>query len=221
MTHLSIAIQTHPARADLSSALAAEIPGVERVVDPDPESIPSPWRTYRHALERTPPDATHRLIIQDDVELCRDFHATVIRAVAARPERMLVFFVGGHPVEHARAVYRACDQDLPWAELDGRRWCPVIATCWPVAMIDPFLRYVDVQNWPEAFRSDDEIVGRWLRVTKQRPLASVPSLVEHNDVVPSLIGRRARAGKDRSRVAACFMCPDCDPAGIDWTLGPG
>lgn len=216
---LSIAIQTHPERDEMARKLAALLPGAELVVDPDPDAVRSPWRTYRHALERTPP-GHGRLVIQDDAQPCRHFAEVVRHAIAARPDRLLVFFVGGQPVEHARAVMRACQQDLSWAELDHMRWCPVICTYWPAAMIGPFLEYVDQQRWPDHFRSDDEIVGRWLRATKQRPLASVPSLVEHPDEVPSLIGRRARGGLDRARVAACFIHEDCDARTIDWTLGP-
>lgn len=218
---LSIAIQTHPDRAEMSKALAAQLTDVEIVSDPDPDgTLRSPWRTYRAALERTPAWATNRLVLQDDVLLSRDFDSVVRKAVAARPDRLLVFFVGGHPVEHSRRVYQACDRDESWAELDHMRWCPVIATCWPVSFIEPFLAYVDRQKWPPAFRADDEIVGRWLRETKQWPLASVPSLVEHEDVVVSLIGRRNQGGRDRARVAACFIHPDCDPTTIDWSVGP-
>jgi hypothetical protein len=220
MTQVSIAIQTHPIRAGMAAALAAQLTAPDLIVDPDPGGIRSPWRTYRRALEQTPPGATNRLVLQDDVTLCRDFDKVVRAAVAARPDWLTVFFVGGLPAEHARAVYRACERDWSWAELDHMRWCPVIATCWPVAYIEPFLGYVDAQNWPDTFRADDEIAGRWLRREKIRPLASVPSLVEHEDVVPSLIGRRARGGTDRSRVAACMIHPDCDPLTIDWEVGP-
>lgn len=220
MTHLSIGIQTHPDRADLAAALNTRIPSAQLAVDPDPyDGLRSPWRTFRHALETTPSEATHRMVIQEDTEPCRDFEQVVRRAVRARPDRLLVLFVGGLPREHATQVYRACDAGNSWALLDHMRWCPIVCTIWPVPMIRPLLDWVDAQNWPVSFRADDEIVGRWLRATKQQPLATVPSLVEHPDLVPSLIGRRARGGRDTSRVAACFIHPQCDPLSIDWNLG--
>lgn len=218
--NISAAIQSHPLRAEMAAALAVKL-DAEVVVDPDPDAIRNPWRTYRHALERTPADATHRLIVQDDTVPCGGFSEVLPAAVASRPDRLLTFFVGGHPVEHARRVYQACDRGDAWAQLDNLRWCPVLALCWPAAMIAPFLAWVDEQKFPPAFRADDEIVGRWLRATKQTPLASVPSLIEHPDEVPSLIGRRARGGLDIGRVAACFIHPDCDPSGIDWVQGAG
>lgn len=214
---ISVAIQTHPLRGEMASELAARLDGAELAVDPDPDGIRNPWRTYRHALEGTPADATHRVIVQDDIVPCDGFLDVLPAAVASRPDRLLSFFVGGHPVEHARRVYAACDGGRPWAELDNLRWCPVLALAWPIEMIAPFLAWVDERNFPAAFRADDEIVGRWLRATKQIPLASVPSLVDHPDVVPSLIGRRALGGLDAGRIAACFIHPDCDARTIDWT----
>jgi hypothetical protein len=220
--NLSIGIQTHPERADLAAALNAALPSAELVVDPDPDNpMRSPWRTFRHALETTPADATHRMVIQEDAQPCRDFEQVARRAVAARPDRVLVFFVGGLPREHSMAVHRACQLDQSWAELQHMRyWCPIVCTVWPVPMIQPFLEWVDQQGWPLSFRADDEIAGRWLRHTGQHALATVPSLVEHPDLVPSMIGKRARGGRDTSRVAACFIHPDCDPLSIDWNVGP-
>ena len=82
----------------MAAALASPLSDAELVVDPDPfGTYRSPWRTYRAALERTPARATHRLVIQDDVTLSRDFDVVVRKAVAARPDRLLVFFVGGQP----------------------------------------------------------------------------------------------------------------------------
>lgn len=219
---LSIGIQHHPKRAHLLPPLLDAIGAqAEVVTDPDAANpFPSPWRTYRHALEITPAWATHRLILQDDVQLCRDFAPTVAAAVRAQPHRLLAFFVGGHPVEHAREVYAACDRDECWAEIDNLRWCPAIALCWPVELIQPCLTFVDEQRWPIKFRADDEIIGRFLRDRGELALASVPSLVQHPDNVPSLVGMRAMGGQDIGRIAACFIHPDCDPLSIDWTATP-
>src|SRR3990167_2873774 len=64
---LSIAIQTHPDRDHLACALLEQIGEGELACDPEPDGRPNPWRTYRHALEATPADATHAAIVQDDV----------------------------------------------------------------------------------------------------------------------------------------------------------
>lgn len=209
----------------MAEALAVRIGGeVEIVFDPDPlHRVRSPWRTFRHLLETTPAGATNRFQCQDDVIVCDGFRQAVLRAVQARPGRLLVFFVGGNPYQHSQAVLRACRRDEPWAELDHAHWVPVVATCWPVDLILRLTEFVDAQGWPPHFRSDDEIVGRFVREINHTPLATVPSLVEHPDVTPSLIGTRAKGGADTGRIAACFIgegCGDCVET-IDWTHGPG
>jgi hypothetical protein len=223
-TFISYAVQSHPERADLAADLAVRIGGVVEVVfDPDPGNLlRSPWRTMRALLEAAPDGATHRLAIQDDAAVCDYFREAVEAAVAARPDRLLIFFVGGRPEPHARAVLDACARDEAWAELDNDRWCPVVCACWPVGMIYELLAFVDEQAWADRFCADDEIIGRFLHRKRLRPLASVPSLVEHPDIVPSLKGRRrVYGGADPGRVAACWIgnCGDCVRE-IDWTTGP-
>lgn len=190
---------------------------MEWATDPRPEGMRSPWRTYRHALEATPVGATHRLVIQDDVQVCRAFVAAARRAISARPEHLISFYVGGYPQESARALFAACDRGEHWVQLPLRWICPALALVWPVEFIEPFLAYVDRQNWPERFRADDEIIARWLRIEHRPVLATVPSLVEHPDDVPSLIGRRASSGVDTNRIAACFIADDYDALEIDWS----
>lgn len=222
MTHVSFAIQAHPTRAELAEALAAKIGGpVEIVYDPDPDAeIRSPWRTFRHLLERTPSEATHRLQIQDDTLVCRNFRAAVERAAEAHPDRVLVFFVNEMNALNVRAIRESCQRDLPWAELRTGYWCPVVCSCWPVDLICGLTAFVDEQRWPPKFVADDEICGRFLRGINHFPLASVPSLVEHQDDVVSLVARR----QNMMRQAVCWIgdCAECDDASlIDWTLGIG
>ncbi len=216
---LSIAVQHHPSRADIVGPLLDALPGATLVPDPEPHSFPSPWRTYRRALETTPPRATHRLIVQDDVVPCAGFLPAAEAALAAKPGRLVTFIVCGNPFEHAQAMFAACARGSQWAELDNQRWCPVVCLAWPVELIQPCLDFVAAQNWPEEFTADDEIVGRYCQAAGHLPLATVPSLVDHPDDVPSLLGNKAQYGQDTGRIVACWI-GDCDPASIDWTLGP-
>lgn len=216
---LSICIQHHPIRAELAAQMLESLPGAELATDPDPYGMRNPWRGYRNALQTTPPDATHRLIVQDDVIICPGFVDAVHAAIAAKPDRLLSFFVAGNPYEHSQAVYNAANLGLSWAELDNQRWCPVVCLSWPVAHVPAVLAFVDAQNWPDAFRADDEIVGRYCQYADILPLASVPSLVDHPDDVPSLLGNKAMYGEDPGRTTACWI-GGCDPATIDWNLGP-
>ena len=49
-------------------------------------------------------------------------------------------------------------------------------------------------------------------------LACVPSIVQHEDIAPSVAGQKARAGVDDTRVAAHWI-GDRDPLELDWNAG--
>lgn len=207
---LSAAIQAHPRRAAMAQALALEIEA-EVVLDPDPDGYPSPWRTYRACLESTPAWATHRLVVQDDAQACPGFREAATRALEARPDRLVSFFVAGSPWDHRDAVYESCARGWSWAELANDRWCPAIALAWPARMIPAVLAYADRKRFPERFRADDAIIGLYLREEAlERALATVPSLIEHPDMVKSLVGKRDRQGLAPERVAALYIERHCD-----------
>lgn len=193
------------------------------VFDPEPDAQRrSPWRTYRRALEEAPDWASHRLILQDDAELCRDFPETARRAVEARPNSLIVFCVLGLPKRWARLVVSAASSGSPWAALPigggGQSWVPVVAVAWPTAFCRRALDWVDEQGWPHEFIADDEIVGRIAKGLDFQVLATAPSLVDHPDLVVSAVGgRRSSGGANPHRVAACFIDDStCDPLEIDW-----
>lgn len=224
---LSIAIQYSPARADLVADLLRDLAHpevVELATDPapPPEDAPpasplrSPWRTYRHALETTPAWATHRLVLQDDVIACDGFVPAATAAVTARPDRVVSFYVGGNARLAAARVVHAAKQGHAWTDIRQYDWLPAVALSWPVGLLAPFLAWVDSKRWSPTFRADDQIIGMFLRRQGHVPAATVPSLIDHPDDVPSLISNRARGGRDRLRIAACWI-GDCDATAIDWT----
>lgn len=199
-------------------ALLAAVGDAEVVIDPDPDATRSPWRCYREALERTPDDATHRVVVQDDATVSRNFRAALDAAVSARPDSVLALFHGGSPRENLSRLSLAKARGHVWARLNSRRWVPVVALVWPARLVCEVVCWVAEQNYPDAFRADDEIVGRALRALGEPVLACVPSLVQHDDVNPSLVSQRARAGRDPARVAA-FWIGDDDPMLLDWGSG--
>lgn len=217
---LSVAIQHHPSRRDILGRLSGSLTGldVEVVTDPEPESrIRSAWRTYRRALEQTPAWSTHRLIIQDDAVPCRSFPEVLQRAVAAKPDSLLVLCVNGIPVLNARAVQRAGAQGHSWVEyVIGQMIISTVALVWPVRLIGPTLDYIDAQNWPDSFTSDDERVAKAMRALGEQAYATVPSLVDHPDDVESVCMKKPKY-RNPARLTACFVPDCCDPLTIDWT----
>jgi hypothetical protein len=158
-------------------------------------------------------------VIQEDATVCDGFLPAAESAIAARPDRVIVFCVTGNPPRHRLAVQKACERGSPWAELQYAHWLPAIAVAWPAEIARELVAWVDEQNYPSRFVADDEIAGRFLRARGIAPLATVPSLVDHDDLTRSIMSRRQRHGSDPGRRAFLYIgrdC-DCDATSIDWT----
>lgn len=218
--NVSVAVQHHPKRADMLGPLLARLGPAEVVTDPAPDDRASPWRTYNEALDRTPDDATHRCILQDDVTLPDRFREALDLAIASRPDNVLALFHGGSPRENLMSLQRAAASGATWVRLNSRRWVPAVALVWPKRLVCEIVCWVADQQFPPVYRADDEVLGRALRALGETALACVPSIVQHADEVPSLVGDRARAGRDPARVAA-FWIGETDPVSIPWHSGDG
>lgn len=215
---LAVAIQHHPSRADLLPSLVDRLAPLSAaiVTDPDPAGKPSPWRCYRECLraERRS-DATHLLIVQDDAEPCVGFGVAVTRAIESRPDKPIAFFVSGALLDSAGAILRAGKARKRWVDLSPYSAAfPCVATSWPVALIPELLRFAEDKGFDEKTRADDGVLARFLQAKRIWPLATVPPLVQHPDLVPSLNGARAHAGRNQHR-RAC-LDPPLDAALIDW-----
>lgn len=207
---LDVALQHHPDRAFLLPRTAHLKPTV--VTDPDPEGIRNPWRTYRACLETLPHGATHLLVLQDDALVCDGFLRVARAALKHRPDSPVTFFVPTAMRRGSRLLLQACGRGSNWANLGYHEpWIPVVALCWPAALVPGFLEWADARGFgPDRRRADDGIVGRWARESRTDVWATVPSLVEHPDDVDSLIGTKKRI----LRQAICFW-DGVTP--IDWS----
>jgi hypothetical protein len=152
-------------------------------MDPDPGGPPSTVRSARLAFAAAAPDATHHLVVQDDVILPDGFAEHVRQAMAKQPNAAVSLFVewGSRTAMLAR-----------WAVLVGSHWVPVInpyiptqALALPAAVARELSRYL----WSEATidEPDDRAILRFLRREHVPAVVPVPNLVEHLDL-PSLTG---------------------------------
>ena len=146
---------------------------------------------------------SHVIVLQDDVIPCDGFPRAVMEGIRERPEDVLSLWVGDLRDTTAR-FYRK-------AQTKGERWSPVhfsdihhcVALVWPREIALEFLHWAATSRLPGEDRprqSDDAIVGAWARRTRHQVWAVVPSLVEHNDDVPSTIGR-PQGGRDRRAIS--------------------
>lgn len=179
---------------------------------------PNPWRGYRLCLSDLP-ESGHVAILQDDTVACRNLAPALELIAAANPDTVVELFMSMQPKRtHNRASLhygRGRYVDVHLADL-----VHVVALLWPVGKAREFLAWVDESPGRlrgERFQSDDATVTRWMQLTKQRIRATVPSIVQHPDDVPSIVnGHRVRHGADRGRTAG-YWIGDADPLELDWS----
>ena len=107
-----------------------------------------------------------------------------------------------------RAVEAAERAGTPWVEWYGPRWG--VAVCLPTHFIPALVAAADEYRHPHY----DARLARFFKVANVWARYPVPSLVDHDPSVPSLIDS---AGGDRR--AYRFMLDD-DPTAIDWRRDP-
>lgn len=198
----------HPARAERAEKLAAEL-GIPIVWDQRNDVIDTCLRALQ-AYDRT---ATHHLVVQDDAIVCRDLLAGVASACeVAGSRRPVVPYLGKHGSgvdEVGRMAQRANRNGLAWVEASGPRWG--VAVAHPVALLPEVIeRYPGLSG-----NADDARVSAIYRQMRTLCWFTVPSLVDHDDDIPSLT-KPGWTGHHR-RVAVRFIGADRSALGIDWS----
>lgn len=195
---ISVAIMAHPRRLDEARRLADTLRPWQAAiaVDPAPHGPPTTLRTARAAWSRIGAGASHHLVLQDDVELCRDFVRRVEAAVEEHPDTPLAFYANWNSWNGA-ATRAAALQGASWVPAVPGEWVPTLALLLPRHDVAALLSAVPAADAPP--EPDDVVVARELAARHRRVLISVPHLVEH-------VGSTSLMGNDRfgPRHSACF-----------------
>jgi len=150
-------------------------------------------------------DATHILVLQDDLLFCRSFAKALRLVVDAKPAHVISLFSMSRGV-----VLEAKTRGSSWA------WGPDAAygqaIVMPVEMAADFLRW-EPGNIRDDFPSYDNRIATYARATGQGVWVPCPNLVDHAMPADSLLGY-----SNRVRVARWFL-GDMDPSLIDWRAG--
>jgi hypothetical protein len=157
-------------------------------------------------------------VLQDDTVACRNLPAALDLIAAARPNEIIALFMASLPRRTAVESMQVIGRQR-YVAVHPLDFVPVVATLWPVAKAQALLEWVEEDRrriQGRAFVSDDAVVTRWAKMTRERAICTLPSLVQHPDDVPSTITTRNRGGLDKGRVALHWI-GDGDPLELDWS----
>lgn len=209
MTELSIAIQHTPSRADrrmwvqsMLKQLRSENPNIPIALIRDTQ-LEGCWPTYRRALEAAG-EASHHVVLQDDVGLCKDFIKSVEGVIRVRTGNLIALYT------NAESVFAARARGESWIERAGVCGPAMI---WPKHLIAEFLQWQD-SHIDSNFEFDTVRISMWLIKTSKRAFATVPSLTQHLGWESSTMGLNSS-----SKVATWYIGKDQSGLGIDWSLG--
>ncbi|POM25296.1 hypothetical protein BTM25_39400 [Actinomadura rubteroloni] len=197
---LTASVLTHPRRAALARRLADHDAVFTLTPDPDPDGSPTALRTALAAWSSVPPEATHHLVVQDDMILADGFLDRAVRAAAALPDAALSFFTLWDS-RNAGAVRLGALAGVRWAAAAGE-YAPSAAVLLPRRVAAGFTAFAAGRAgaWP-----DDILLHQYLRRAGTARFVAVPNAVEHADPA-SLAGNRWRG----PRRSACWL--PADPA---------
>lgn len=100
---VSSAVMTHPVRLAQAQDLAERLRLDGLALDPAPEGPPSALRTALVAWSAAAPEASHHLVVQDDVDAPAELLEIVTGAAARFPDEALVFYTNWHARNGAAA----------------------------------------------------------------------------------------------------------------------
>jgi len=210
-------VQSHPSRRELRERLLAGLPADTEVVETDFDP-PNPWLGYKLCLKAIiDSGCSHGVLIQDDCVVPRNLPPAVNKVIQVEPNVPVCLYLGMLPPQKGLAL-RAAKEGKKFVELHQSSFLPVVAVLWPVGKASEFLTWAGEPNLLRRRngqvieeRSDDAMGGRWMRTTRQRVVATIPSLVEHPDDAPSTIARRPGG-----RTALFWHGVEWDAASVEW-----
>ncbi|WP_328318226.1 hypothetical protein [Streptomyces sp. NBC_00388] len=209
-----IRVMAHPRRRNQAEALLAQLRTDDRllVLDPDPDGPPSPLRTAASAWAGPYGEASHRLVLQDDVLPANGFLGLVAEAIEHRPGDPLAFYSNWNHW-NGSAVRLAALSGAGWARAIPDEYAPSLAVALPCALAAEFAHYAQgllSQDTPP----DDEALAAFLRERNTALFIAVPNLVEHKGG-ESLVGNDVQG----PRLSPCFAGDAAGGRGSQVTLG--
>ena len=194
---ISLAIMAHPARKQQAEFLFMQIrrypfAGLQIVYDEDRVE----WHTGKRAIEAGICHGDWHVVIQDDAILTPDFYENIENAIKALPIKTLFSLYTGTARPLARRVKEAVEKasDGEWLKANQLFWGVGIAI--PTDQIEPMLEFVE-----DIDLQYDNKIGEFYCRNNIPVYYTMPSLVNHNDALGSLLPGHGKQFNDEPRIA--------------------
>lgn len=149
---------------------------IDDVLYDETEGICQPTRIFEQALNLSyNQNITHRIILQDDVDVCNDFYDSVKKIIDAHPDWVIFLF----PVSYVgwERDHQFIDMNTPYIECKIAAGCGIII---PTKYIKPFLSWAHRTYGDKMYeKPDDLLLQEWLNYCKITYVNTKPSLIQH------------------------------------------
>lgn len=173
---VSTVVMGHPDRRHQAEQLQRNHPelDIKIVLDPEPDGKPATLRTAKLAWSTVREGATHQLVLQEDVQLCRGFEEAMVQGLQVAPEGAIAFFANW---------VMATSQAVRLAAFAGASWTPAVDSWTPTqALVMPAPLARQFATFAEQFsvdKPDNYAVADFLAEHEMTTYVSIPNLVEH------------------------------------------
>jgi hypothetical protein len=181
---VSTVIMAHPARRQQAEQLQRRYPGldIEIVFDPEPKRGGTTLPTARLAWQRIKDGATHQLVLQDDVQLCRNFCEVLEQALSVAPAGAISLHVSWE---------KSTAQSARIAALIGASWVPIVDPLTPTqALLLPVAAARQFASFAARYSDDtpdNRVMAKFLSTLGIESYAAVPNLAQHRPVQSLLL----------------------------------
>lgn len=205
---ISIAVMTHPKRMVEAASLMTELleyPFCDYRLITDADN--SEWKTGKRALQVGIGMGEWHVVIQDDAILTPNFYENIERAIIALDQKTLISLYTGtsRPIPQRVAAAVKAMPDGSFLRFMQLMWGVGIAI--PTSHIAPMLEFVE-----DVDLQYDNKIGEFYCRQGMPVYYTVPSLVDHNDDMDSLLPGHGRAINHEARKAHRLAT-----GLIDWT----
>lgn len=192
MPPLAIGIVAHRQRQTLAERLANQV-GAD-FISMDDGHLGCGGNHQKVMRELATYDTEWSVILEDDCHPVINYTGQLNKALAAAPTNIVSCYLGrSRPPQHQNAIGDAI------AKAHANDACFIttphclhaVALAIRTPLLTPLLKHLSTRNYLPI----DEAISSFCRATKQLVAYTVPSLVEHPDLLPTLVTHRDKAAR--------------------------